>query len=75
VGGVICKITFANHVSHLPWILQITPSTSHELSLDQDRVTQIEVSIVCMKRSVSTRYVPFFDNSGSGTFSHITKPR
>jgi hypothetical protein len=27
--------------------------------LDQDRVTQIEVSIVCMKRSVSTRYVPF----------------
>jgi hypothetical protein len=27
--------------------------------LDQHRVTQIEVSIVCMKRSVSTRYVPF----------------
>jgi hypothetical protein len=26
--------------------------------LDQDRVTRIEVSIVCMKRSVSTRYVP-----------------
>jgi hypothetical protein len=25
--------------------------------LDQDRVTQIEVSIVCMKRPVSTRYV------------------
>jgi hypothetical protein len=26
--------------------------------LDQDRVTQIEVFIICMKRSVSTRYVP-----------------
>jgi hypothetical protein len=26
--------------------------------LDQDRVTQIEVSIVCTKRWVSTRYVP-----------------
>jgi hypothetical protein len=49
--------------------LQITPPTSHEFCksplpppmsspLDQDRVTQIEVSIVCMKRSVSTRYVP-----------------
>jgi hypothetical protein len=50
--------------------LQITPPTSHEFCksplpplmsslLDQDRVTPIEVSIVCMKRSVSTRYVPF----------------
>jgi hypothetical protein len=49
--------------------LQITPPTSHEFCksplsplmsspLDRDRVTQIEVSIVCMKRSVSTRYVP-----------------
>jgi hypothetical protein len=26
--------------------------------LDQDRVTQIEVSIVCMKGTVFTRYVP-----------------
>jgi hypothetical protein len=33
VGGVICKISFANHASHLSWILQITPSTSHELPL------------------------------------------
>jgi hypothetical protein len=50
--------------------LQITPPTSHKFCkslfpppmsspLDQDRVTQIEVSIVCMKRSVSTRYVPY----------------
>jgi hypothetical protein len=33
MGGVICKSTFANHPSHLPWILQITPPTSHEFSL------------------------------------------
>jgi Na+-transporting methylmalonyl-CoA/oxaloacetate decarboxylase gamma subunit len=33
VGGVICKTTFANHPSHLLWILQITPPTSHEFSL------------------------------------------
>jgi hypothetical protein len=26
--------------------------------LDQDRVVQIEVSIVCMEMLVSTRYVP-----------------
>jgi hypothetical protein len=31
VGGVIC-IAFANHASHHPWILQISSSTSHELS-------------------------------------------
>jgi hypothetical protein len=29
VGGVICKITFANHASHLPWILQIIPPLDH----------------------------------------------
>jgi hypothetical protein len=28
--------------------------------LDQDRVVYIEVSIVCTKRLVSTRYVPHF---------------
>jgi hypothetical protein len=33
VGGVICKSTFANHPSHLPWISQTTPPTSHEFSL------------------------------------------
>jgi hypothetical protein len=49
------------------------PPTSHEFCksplppptsspLDQDRVTRIEVSIVCMKRSVSTRYVPYLEN-------------
>jgi hypothetical protein len=51
--------------------LQITPPTSHEFCksplpppmsspLDQDRVTQIEVSIVCTKRLVFTRYVPLY---------------
>jgi hypothetical protein len=51
--------------------LQITPPTSHEFCksplpppmrspLDQNRVTQIEVFIVCMKRSVSTGYAPLF---------------
>jgi hypothetical protein len=50
--------------------LQIMPLTSHEFCksplppstsspLDQDRVTRIEVFIVCMKRSVSTWYVAF----------------
>jgi hypothetical protein len=33
MGWVICKSTFANHPSHLPWILQITSPTSHEFSL------------------------------------------
>jgi hypothetical protein len=43
VGGVICKGDFANHSSHLLWALT-----------DQHRVTQIEVSMVCMERLVYT---------------------
>jgi hypothetical protein len=67
--------------------LQITHPTSHEFCkspltpsvsspLDQDRVTQIEVCIVCMKRSVSTRYVPFiiiifFIRSKRPNYTHL----
>jgi hypothetical protein len=33
VGGVICISAFANHPSHLSWVLYITPPTFHNSSL------------------------------------------
>jgi hypothetical protein len=68
VRGVICKINFANHASHLPWILQITPSTSHKLSLGS-RSCDSDWSFHSLHEEVSsTRYVPYYFN-----FEHFYK--